>query len=778
MKKHMLVLLLIVCIVASTLIPVDSVSAEDEYLDCPSKLGDISLDWRPENSGHITVTEEGIHQAVCTYVVSYDNFNNPELFVSLLVQWCEVLPCDNLRIPSGHWSNAVWSEDKWAFVAEEIKWETVPKIANAAAQIQKLKASLLEQAQRRAIPRSASAPNKIKSITLEHFHPFLYARPGSFEVAPAGDLVATVKDQDGNPMKGEVVVFFVDKETPSTTVPGKNLYEVLSPVPNLENKPPGEIDGEPLERKYLGWTYTDSSGKATFNYLQHPSIDILKFSEELKGQRTVIWGLDEEGGKISGTIIAGVLDPETKYITPQTRVDVEFEALAKILRIYGEGREDGWNNTDIEGTARVKRDETNPKFPWRVVEDGFLLMPGDVINIDGGAGLEIFWINGDQAIMNIRSTIVTGEPGHQVTSDIRNAYLTIAPNATRSKFPTAVATAIEAAAPAFVKWIVGKGVDLVAFAVPKVAVLKPVVQYIAVSKTADPLSQIEFRDMIRIRSLLRIDNTGEGFKVYTFEGSPDVMTEKGEEATLSEGEMVEVAEDGTIGPVSSFDAEAALKEFWDEIETMPAAEDSDPDGTPSPTDTTLGGTAGLVGESRTVIPGGTVSVPVRMGNVEDIGSLNFDVTYDSSVINIDRVDKGSLLSGISFVANPNETGIIRFGFATVNGVSGTGPIGYIVCDAVGSAGSKTHLTISGVEATDSSGNPITLQTVNGSVTIDSDRIVGDSNGDGVLTELDALAALRMSVNLLAEDLILDIDKNGKVTAEDARRILSIAVRGR
>jgi len=194
-------------------------------------------------------------------------------------------------------------------------------------------------------------------------------------------------------------------------------------------------------------------------------------------------------------------------------------------------------------------------------------------------------------------------------------------------------------------------------------------------------------------------------------------------------------------------------------------------------DPLVGEAAGLVGELRTAIPGGTVSVPVRLQNVGDVGSLNFNVTYDSSVINIDRVDKGSLLSGISFVVNPNETGIIRFGFATVNGISGTGPIGYIVCNAVGSAGSSTPLTISEVEATDSSGNPFTLQTISGLVIINSDRDIGDSNGDGVLTELDALAALRMSVDLLAEDLILDMDQDGRVTAKDALAILSIAVRG-
>jgi hypothetical protein len=52
---------------------------------------------------------------------------------------------------------------------------------------------------------------------------------------------------------------------------------------------------------------------------------------------------------------------------------------------------------------------------------------------------------------------------------------------------------------------------------------------------------------------------------------------------------------------------------------------------------------------------------------------------------------------------------------------------------------------------------------------------GDYNRDGKVTELDALAALKMSVKQLTEDLKLDMDGNGKVTAEDARLILKKAL---
>ena len=52
---------------------------------------------------------------------------------------------------------------------------------------------------------------------------------------------------------------------------------------------------------------------------------------------------------------------------------------------------------------------------------------------------------------------------------------------------------------------------------------------------------------------------------------------------------------------------------------------------------------------------------------------------------------------------------------------------------------------------------------------------GDYNGDGRVTEVDALAALKISVKLLPEDLNLDMDGNGKVTAADARLILKQAL---
>ena len=56
-------------------------------------------------------------------------------------------------------------------------------------------------------------------------------------------------------------------------------------------------------------------------------------------------------------------------------------------------------------------------------------------------------------------------------------------------------------------------------------------------------------------------------------------------------------------------------------------------------------------------------------------------------------------------------------------------------------------------------------------------MTGDGNGDGRITAVDALIALKMFVGLKTEDLVLDMDGDGRVTPDDARRLLTLARRG-
>ena len=53
------------------------------------------------------------------------------------------------------------------------------------------------------------------------------------------------------------------------------------------------------------------------------------------------------------------------------------------------------------------------------------------------------------------------------------------------------------------------------------------------------------------------------------------------------------------------------------------------------------------------------------------------------------------------------------------------------------------------------------------------RPTGNADGDGEATALDALIAMKMALQLIQVDLALDMDGDGRVTADDARWILAM-----
>jgi hypothetical protein len=65
----------------------------------------------------------------------------------------------------------------------------------------------------------------------------------------------------------------------------------------------------------------------------------------------------------------------------------------------------------------------------------------------------------------------------------------------------------------------------------------------------------------------------------------------------------------------------------------------------------------------------------------------------------------------------------------------------------------------------------------GSIQIQQAVVVGDLNGNGVVDASDALAALKMSADLMKEDLILNVDGQNGVTSNDARLLLKMAAKG-
>ena len=196
---------------------------------------------------------------------------------------------------------------------------------------------------------------------------------------------------------------------------------------------------------------------------------------------------------------------------------------------------------------------------------------------------------------------------------------------------------------------------------------------------------------------------------------------------------------------------------------------------PAPLGPTASGLV-LLAESRTVPPGGTSRVPVILERANGVGSMNFTLTYDPAIAEVVKVDRGGLMSGVLFQANPKVAGVIEFGFATNVGVNNNGSVAVVEFRAVGRQGSSTALTLSDAQAENTGGRPIDVGVEFGRLAIGVPAS-GDGNGDGEITELDALMALQMSIGLRPEDLVLDVNGDGRVTAADARILLKEAVSG-
>jgi hypothetical protein len=170
--------------------------------------------------------------------------------------------------------------------------------------------------------------------------------------------------------------------------------------------------------------------------------------------------------------------------------------------------------------------------------------------------------------------------------------------------------------------------------------------------------------------------------------------------------------------------------------------------------------------------GGTVQVPIYFQDAQNVGSLGFTLSYDPTVVQVVKVTKGSLLSSATFTSS-DQSGSIIFGFASPQAISGNGSAAVVEFRALGSAGSTSALTLSEILATSYYGSSLAVNPVNGMLTIGQNQ-PGDADGDGKLSVLDALIALKMYVKSLPLNLIADINQDGKVTPEDARLIMQKA----
>ncbi len=151
-----------------------------------------------------------------------------------------------------------------------------------------------------------------------------------------------------------------------------------------------------------------------------------------------------------------------------------------------------------------------------------------------------------------------------------------------------------------------------------------------------------------------------------------------------------------------------------------------------------------------------------------------------------------------FSGNTNQASTILSAFAQTSGLSGTGTLLNIQFRAVGKPGDRTRLDVTVTAINDPNGGKHEIDRIAGGILIyNKDGTfppsspstpgglsgsppppniqLGDCDGDGSLSEVDALCALEMSVQLRPSRPIMDMDNTGDVTSRDAVIILQRAV---
>ncbi len=183
----------------------------------------------------------------------------------------------------------------------------------------------------------------------------------------------------------------------------------------------------------------------------------------------------------------------------------------------------------------------------------------------------------------------------------------------------------------------------------------------------------------------------------------------------------------------------------------------------------------LRAESRKAKAGETVTVPVRLLKGAGLIDLNFNLEYDASVVQAaGNVVKGNLLDGGEFEANTAQAGVVQFGLVPKTGGIGNtdGTLAHVAFKVVGQPGSRTVLRLVPRKGTLAGGAAANPATVHGEIQIvgDDGFVSGDVSGDDKTDMADVMMVLKISVGLLPHNPRADVDKDGQVTAADARLI--------
>ncbi|MBI5698471.1 MAG: hypothetical protein HZC29_08365 [Thaumarchaeota archaeon] len=114
----------------------------------------------------------------------------------------------------------------------------------------------------------------------------------------------------------------------------------------------------------------------------------------------------------------------------------------------------------------------------------------------------------------------------------------------------------------------------------------------------------------------------------------------------------------------------------------------------------------------------TVDLPIMISDAADIGSMDIQLSYDSSVLNVTAIDKGTLTANSIFQSNV-LLGTAKIAFIDSAGINGNGSVAIITFMAIGSPGTSMELKLDAKANNANDFSNIPLSVSNGILTVNS-----------------------------------------------------------
>ena len=165
-------------------------------------------------------------------------------------------------------------------------------------------------------------------------------------------------------------------------------------------------------------------------------------------------------------------------------------------------------------------------------------------------------------------------------------------------------------------------------------------------------------------------------------------------------------------------------------------------------------------------PGGTVTVPVLVTNVTDLGGCDINITYNTSVIHVTDVSPGDM--ELLRYHIDNESGWVRMNAINTTGQSGNATFAHLNLTAVGDAGYVSLLCIADTILLNTSYESVPCIERNGKCRT---FLNGDVDSNGVVDMHDSVYIMRHLLGVTGFTEIVaeaaDVNGDGGVTSHDA-----------